>query len=192
MKWWEAAAAALVLVGSSAGALAQKAGQANADSFVKAVREQDNANAMDMLRENPGLIDARGDKGQTALIAAIGERDPEWTAFLLSRGADPNFTGEDGDRPLIAAARAGFEDGAMLLLEKGAKVDATNKRGETALIVAVQRKQPAIVKLLLGSGADPDKNDSFAGYSARDYALQDTRSRDIIKLIEAKKPPPRP
>ncbi len=57
--------------------------------------------------------------------------------------------------------------------------------GETALIVAVQNRHREVVKVLLALGADPDKADSAAGYSARDYATRDTRSRDILKLIEA-------
>jgi hypothetical protein len=43
---------------------------------------------------------------------------------------------------------------------------------------------------LLAAGANPDKTDNAAGYSARDYAARDNRSRDIFKLIEAKKPKP--
>ena len=81
-----------------------------------------------------------------------------------------------------------LEEAADWLLQKGAKIDAPNKRGETPLILAVQRRQLAMVKFLLKHGADPDKRDSFAGYSARDYVKQDTRSREIIKAIEAKKP----
>ena len=53
--------------------------------------------------------------------------------------------------------------------------------GETALIVAVQQRQPPVVKLLLEAGANPDKADHAAGYSARDYAKRDTRSREILQ-----------
>ena len=52
--------------------------------------------------------------------------------------------------------------------------------GETALIVAVQQRQPRCVKLLLRSGANPDKTDHAAGYSARDYAKRDTRNREML------------
>ena len=45
-----------------------------------------------------------------------------------------------------------------------------------------------MVKLLLDAGADPDRTDNVAGYSARDYASRDPRSRDILKLINDKKP----
>ena len=60
--------------------------------------------------------------------------------------------------------------------------------GETALITAVQQRQTPIVRLLLNAGADPDKADHAAGYSARDYAQRDNRARDILQLIQAKRP----
>jgi len=54
----------------------------------------------------------------------------------------------------------------------------------------VQQRQVPIVRRLLAAGANPDKTDSAAGYSARDYAARDSRASDILKLIEAKKPKP--
>ena len=41
---------------------------------------------------------------------------------------------------------------------------------------------------LLDAGANPDRSDAAAGYSARDYATRDPRAREILKLIEDKKP----
>ena len=60
--------------------------------------------------------------------------------------------------------------------------------GETPLIIAVQQRNLPIVRVLLGEGADPDRTDHAAGYSARDYATRDPRARDILKMIEDKKP----
>ena len=90
----------------------------------------------------------------------------------------------------MAAARAGYFDGVGWLLGLGAKVDTTNKSGETALILAVQQREPSVVRALLNAGANPDKTDNSAGYSARDYASRDPRARDILKMIETKKPKP--
>ena len=70
----------------------------------------------------------------------------------------------------------------------GAKVNGTNKMGETPLIIAVQQHRAQIVRVLLGQGADPDRADHAAGFSARDYAARNSRSRDILKMIEDKKP----
>ena len=159
--------------------------------FVEAVRKSDGNKVLDLLEDKPiGLIDSRGADGDTALIVALARRDTEWTGFLLNNGADPNLSGKSGDTPLMTAARAGYFEGVGWLIGLHAKVDAINKAGETALILAVQQRQPRIVGVLLKAGADPDKADHVAGFSARDYAARDPRSRDIAKLIEEQKPKP--
>jgi ankyrin repeat protein len=159
------------------------------DDFVAAVRERDGNKAMEMLRSRGKLaLNSRDDKGMTGLIVAIARNDDEWTGFLLNQGADPNLAARNGETPLIAAARIGFLGAAADLIRLNVKVDTPNRMGETALIVAVQQRHTEIVKLLLAAGADPDRSDSAAGYSARDYAKRDTRSRDMLRLIEAKKP----
>jgi uncharacterized protein len=154
--------------------------------FVAAVRDRDSDKAMELLQTRGNqIINLRNDRGETALIVAIQRRDDTWTGFLLNQGADPNLAARNGETPLIAAARVGFMGALADLIRLRAKVDAANRMGETALIVAVQNRHADIVKVLLALGADPDKADSAAGYSARDYAKRDTRSRDLIKLIEA-------
>jgi len=177
-------AAALV----PAPAIAQALTTATYD-FIDAVKKSDGNKAIDLLNQHPsGLVDARDDDGNTALIIAISRSDENWTGFLLNKGADPNLKGKGGDTPLIAAARVDFLEAAQWLLGMGAKVDEDNRMGETPLIVAVQRRDAPLVKLLLDHGANPDKSDSAAGYSARDYAARDSRAREILKLIEDKKP----
>jgi ankyrin repeat protein len=160
--------------------------------FVDAVKKRDGDKATELLNSKPAsvLVNARDGDGNTALIIAVARKDPEWTGFLLNKGADPNLTGKGGDTPLIVAARYGFEDAVEWLLSLGAKIDGANKMGETALITAVQQRQTPIVRLLLNAGANPDRTDTAAGYSARDYAQRDGRSRDILQLIQAKKPKP--
>jgi ankyrin repeat protein len=187
MNWVKLAAPALtaLLLAAPAGAQSGFDGQ----KFVQAVRDREGGEAMELLRlRGRTVVNARDEKGETALIVAISRRDEEWTGFLLGQGADPNLGARNGDTPLIAAARAGFRDAAEWLIEFGAKVDLDNKMGETPLIVAVQQRQASIVRLLLAAGANPDLTDSAAGLSARDYAKRDTRSREILKLIEAGKP----
>ena len=156
--------------------------------FVDAVQKSDGDKATDLIASHPTIINSRDDNGNTGLIIAILRSDPSWTGFLLNKGADPNAPGAAGDTPLIATARVGFEQGAEWLLSLGAKVDGDNKMGETPLIVAVQQRDRQLVKLLLDHGADPDKTDTAAGYSARDYATRDPRAREILMLINQKKP----
>lgn len=160
-----------------------------ADDFVAAVRDRDGSKAMELLRSRGTVaLNSRDGKGETGLIVAVSRRDDDWTGFLLQQGADPNRSASNGDTPLIAASRVGYLAGAADLVRMKAKIDAENSMGETALIVAVQGRHVPIVKLLLTAGANPDKADSAAGLSARDYATRDTRTREILKLIEAVKP----
>ena len=188
MNWVKLAAPVLAAMLLAAPAGAQSGGF-DGQKFVTAVRDRDGTEALELLRARGAtVINARDEKGETALIVSISRRDGEWAGFLLNQGADPNLPARNGDTPLIAAARVGFREAAEWLLDLGAKVDLDNRMGETPLIVAVQQRHPQIVRLLLAAGADPDKTDSAAGLSARDYATRDTRSRDILKLIEAKKP----
>ena len=173
---------------SLAAPAAAQVGGFEREQFVSALQKGDGSKALELLNANPTLVNARGSDGTTALIAAIEQRDTSWTGHLLRQGADPNLASRNGDTPLIAASRNGFDDAAEWLLGLGAKVNSTNKMGENALIVAVQRRHVPIVKLLLKAGADPDHTDSAAGYSARDYAKRDTRTPELLRLIEAKKP----
>lgn len=180
---------AAVALGATAVPAAAQQGGYDGLTFVEAVRSGDDTKAMDLLKARPTLINARDDKGNTALMVAISERNASWTAHLLREGANPNLAStRSGDTPLIAAARIGYTDAIDWLISMDAKVDATNKMGETPLIIAVQQRNRKAVEALLAAGANPDKPDSAAGYSARDYAKRDNRAREILRLIENNKP----
>jgi ankyrin repeat protein len=177
--------AAAVLVASPAAAQYTTPG----NDFVEAVKKSDGDKAIAALAAHPaGIVNTKDGDGNTGLIIAIARSDEQWTGFLLNKGADPNLPGKGGDTPLIAASRVGFENAVEWLLGLGARVDGTNRMGETPLIIAVQQRELPIVRLLLNAGADPDRTDHAAGYSARDYATRDPRAREILKMIEDKKP----
>lgn len=179
------AAAGLSLL--STPALAQLGGNSGQD-FIDAVQKRDGNKATSLVQSHPTIVDTKDSKGDTGLIVVIRAGDRDWTGFMLKNHADPNMQGAGGDTPLIAAAKTGFDDAATWLLGLGAKVDGTNRAGETPLIIAVQQRDARLVKILLDAGADPDRTDNVAGYSARDYAARDTRARAILKLINDKKP----
>ncbi|MFL6735651.1 MAG: ankyrin repeat domain-containing protein [Sphingomonas sp.] len=187
MKSFRIAVAAGMLALLSTPAVAQLGGNDGHD-FIDAVQKRDGDKATQLIASHPTIIDTKDDKGDTGLIISIRASDRDWTGFLLNRGADPNGQGAGGDTPMITAAKVGFDEAIGWLLGLAAKVDATNRSGETALIIAVQRRDAKMVRDLLAAGADPDRTDSVAGYSARDYANRDSRSRDIQKLINDKKP----
>jgi uncharacterized protein len=177
---------AAALIGSPA------TGQALAnagDDLVKAVKEKDGDKAIQVISNHtPGIVDAKDGDGNTGLIVALSRSDEQWTGFMLNKGADPNLAGKAGDTPLIAAARVGFEQGVEWLIALGAKVNTPNRMGETPLILAVEGRNLPIVRMLLTHGADPDKTDSVAGFSAREYAQRDPRAREILNFINQEKP----
>ena len=158
------------------------------DAFIKAMKEGDGGKALELVNQ-PGstVANYRGSDGKAGLHIAVGNRNASWVGFLLSRGADPNIADRNGDTPLILAARLGFSEGVVRLVANRAQIDRPNRLGETALMAAVQARQGAIVKMLLEAGANPDKKDYATGYTARDYAKRDTRSTEMLRLIETVK-----
>jgi uncharacterized protein len=102
----------------------------------------------------------------------------------LQKGANPNLADKQGTTPLMLATQLNFIDGIDWLVKKNAQVDQTNRAGETALILAVQLRNSEAVRALLRAGANPDRRDSRAGYSAREYAKQDGRAGAIVSIID--------
>ncbi|MBL0924796.1 MAG: ankyrin repeat domain-containing protein [Sphingomonadaceae bacterium] len=155
-------------------------------NFLKAVRDRKGDDAEKFLAE-PGsvIINTRDSStGQTALHIVIDRRDSTWLGYLLQKGANPNLADKQGTTPLMLATQLNFIDGIDWLVNKKAQVDQTNRAGETALILAVQLRNGEAVRALLKAGANPDKRDSRAGYSAREYARQDGRAGAILSIIE--------
>lgn len=182
-------AAILIALGSTSAPAQQFS---DSYTFLKAVKDRDGEKVQSLLSE-PGsvVINAKGrGDGDTALHIVVRERDLTWLRFLTGKGARPDIQNGEGNTPLGLAAQLGWAEGAEHLLSRRAGVDIANARGETPLILAVQRRDLPMVRLLLGKGANPNRTDSVAGYSAIDYAKQDRRAAPILKLLEA--PPAAP
>jgi uncharacterized protein len=157
-------------------------------NFLKAVKDRKGEDAEKFINE-PGsgsvIINTRDNStGETALHIVTARRDSDWLGYLLGKGANPNLADKKGATPLMLAVQLGWADGADLLVRLKAQIDATNRSGETALIRAVQLRNAEMVRLLMKAGANPDKQDTVAGYSARDYAKQDGRGSAILAIIE--------
>ena len=118
------------------------------------------------------------------------KRSNPYVNYLLQNGADPNLADKNGDTALMIAARLGYLEGINSMIAARAKIDATNRQGETALIIAVQTRNVQAVKRLLEAGASASRTDSASGLSAREYAVRDRRSTEILKLIDSVKPKP--
>jgi ankyrin repeat protein len=178
--------AALML---ASGAAAQT--QPASEKLLEAISEQRGNEVSELVTKGgAAVVNVRGYSGATPLTTAMRKRSAQYVNFLLQNGADPNLAERAGDTPLIIAARLNYGEGVAAMLGGRAAVDATNRQGETALIVAVQNRNLAIVKRLLEAGASATRSDSASGLSARDYALRDRRSGEILKLIDSVKKKP--
>ncbi len=180
--------AVAAVLASAAGTAAAQYAPAGME-FLQAVRERNGAKVQELAdAQGSTVVNYRDYSGKSALHIVIEGRDLTYMGFLLGRGANPNIQANNGDTPLIQAARIGFIDGANLLLQSRARVDLANRAGETPLIIAVQQRHGPVVKRLLQAGANPDKQDSASGRSARDYARLDRRNTELLRLIETVKP----
>ena len=161
-------------------------------TFLKAVRNRDASTVQNIISQpSSGAINTRDPRnGEAALHILVEQRNTEWLNVLLAHGARPDIQRNDGSTPLGMAAQIGWADGANLLLARGANVNLANNRGETPLILAVQARQLpaadrlAIVRVLMARGADPNRQDSFAGQSALEYARQDSRAPEIAQALQ--------
>lgn len=180
--------AAVMMATSGVPAAAQGIKYSDGYTFLKAVKDRDGNKATELADGPRGSIvinSKDGDTGDTALHIVVKGRDLRWLSFILARRPRTDIQNKAGSTPLGIAAQIGWIEGAEQLLARGAAVDGPSSRGETPLILAVQSRDAAMVRLLLGRGANPKRADSAAGYSALDYARQDGRTSQILRLLEA-------
>ncbi|MEC3951035.1 ankyrin repeat domain-containing protein [Sphingobium sp. HWE2-09] len=163
-------------------------------NFLKAVKDKDGEKVTNLIQK-PGstVINSRDvSTGENALHLVVARRDATWLSFLLSKGANANLTDNDGNTPLMDAVQGRFEEGVRTLLTYKAQVDKGNNSGETPLIRAVQLRDVGIVRLLVAQGANPEKRDSIAGMSARDYAAREDRTPGLVDALAAAKAAAKP
>ncbi|MFA5989762.1 MAG: ankyrin repeat domain-containing protein [Sphingomonas sp.] len=161
-------------------------GQSKGYLFLEAIKDAKSEDVKKYLSE-PGtrIVDTKDySTGETALHIVAKRGDAVYTRYLLAQGANPNLRDVRGNTPLLVATGLDAGEVVAALIKGKASVNLGNDSGETPLIRAVQLRSISLVRALLAAGADPDQADSLAGYSARDYARQDTRTPLLAKLID--------
>lgn len=112
-------------------------------------------------------MNARNNRGETALFPAVQYGNLRLTETLLAAGANPNVAntlpisaGDSGYTPLMYAAKHGLlaADGPWLaitdaLLAKGADPNASNTHGHTPLNIAERNQYADIAHSLKQAGA---------------------------------------
>jgi len=107
------------------------------------------------------------------------EHRPEYLAFLLAWGADPNGRSRNGNFPLMSAAVCGDLESVHVLLKAGATINARDSCQTTALMAVAEDGgiyQVQMLALLLKAGADPSLRDQ-KGKTAEDLAADNGYTR---------------
>lgn len=99
-------------------------------------------------------LEARGERGRTALHLAAEAGSLAAVRFLAGAGSLLDARDTGGDTPLVLAAREGRTEVALFLLEKGADRTLHGRGGETALVAAAVAGHGAIVEALLAEQAE--------------------------------------
>lgn len=151
--------------------------------FIDAVKQGLSEDIEQMLRDEPQLLHAISDEGETPLMVAVyhGKQnivqqlltydyavtlheavaigDLEAVQYLVSEGqVSPMSLSYDGWTPLHLAAFFGHEDIAEYLMTQGVDVNARsdNDQNNTPIHAAAAGRKQSIVKLLLDHQADPN------------------------------------
>jgi ankyrin repeat protein len=143
--------------------------------------------------------------GQSAVMWAASQSQPEMIKLLASRGADLNAHGvvhqwerkviteprpkdmnKGGFTPLIYAAREGCVECARQLMAAGADPDLQDPDGVTALNMALLNLHFDFAAFMIKAGADLDKWDLFGRspvYMAADVSTLPTKGNGAMAVI---------
>jgi len=125
------------------------------------------APAVEALLARGARVDARSDRGLTALMYAAGRGHLDVVRALLSAGAAVDARDHGGHTPLLFAANAGRDEVARVLVEAGVDPAARNRAGETARRPARAEAIPALAVAPASAAATPGAGDPIFAEAAR-------------------------
>jgi ankyrin repeat protein len=133
-----------------------------------------------------GRINARDQRGRTALLAATHRNRVETARFLIQEGADVNAKDFIQDSPFLYAAAEGRVEILKMTLAAGADLKDTNRYLGTGLIPAAHHGHVEAVKLLLATAIDKDHVNNL-GWTALLEAVilgdGGTAHTEIVRLL---------
>lgn len=131
----------------------------------------------DILKQDPGSINAVGGRGMTALIVAAKKGDLEMVRFLFDKGADLHACSHHGTALSLAADNNWF-DIVKFLIDSGAELNNAGGSCQAPLISVARLGRQEMVRFLLEHGADPNVKNP-----AKYTPLHGTTDLDVAKLL---------
>ena len=152
----------------------------DADRFLLACRQGNQADAERLLLATPGLPGLLGDDGHAGLVDAAGHGQAEAVRLMLDAGFPLDERGQDGATPLHAAALSGSAEVVRLLLDRGADIEARDTTWDSTPLNWAQ----------VGSGL-PHVDNTAPDWTATIRALIDAgaSTADITLSADDPKPP---
>ena len=130
--------------------------QAINTQLIQAAEAGDTAVVLSLLQSG-AEINARDERGRTAVMAATHANRVDTVRALIDAGADINIRDNRSDNPFLYASAEGLYEIVNLTIQAGADTRLTNRFGGTALIPAAERGHVEIVRDLL-TRTDVDVN----------------------------------
>ncbi|KAI9664321.1 MAG: hypothetical protein M1831_002254 [Alyxoria varia] len=135
-----------------------------------------------LLAEGLVDIDAKDDKGESALLQAYRHGKVNIAEISIHAGADVNTKDPLGRTLLMLAASNGDVKLVGLLLKENALIDEQDSEGKTALHLAAGEDYPEVVRGLLGKGADFNIMD-ITGATALFSAVKERQTRVVEEFL---------
>ena len=126
-----------------------------ARALIVAAEAGDTASIKRLLQDGV-RVDARDERGRTALLAATHVNKIEAARALITAGADVNAKDAIEDSPYLYAGAEGRNEILKMTLAAGADLKSLNRYGGTALIPAAHHGHPETVAILLATRIDKD------------------------------------
>ncbi|WP_371222939.1 ankyrin repeat domain-containing protein [Orientia tsutsugamushi] len=162
-----------------------------------AIKRGDVKAVLDILNENPGLVNFQQDVDfKTPLHTSVEHKQEEITKLLLERNANVTLQDNNGNTPLHVAARNhDFKMTETLLSHGNAIVDMQNNKGQTSLHLAstrphtyqgasalLSKESLSIAQALLTHGANVNLEDED-GNTALHYATNHFHHKEITEIL---------
>eukprot|EP00731_Ephydatia_muelleri_P025552 Em0017g635a len=169
---------------TSSGLSREKSFGLNGMSLLSAAVSGNADDVREILKANPGLIDAQV-SNKSALHCAVAKDHISVLKVLLEFNPNLEIKDEDGDTPLHLTAFRDREEIVELLLNAGANINAKNKKGITPLMIASAKGQTKVMKLYLKTPSIDLQQQDADGDTALHIAVGKDQSESIALLLDA-------